>query len=499
MGCSLLFSYRSPIFSVKELKILETAISSNSAFRNNNPSYSGNSSSLPTSAKKSRRVDFVRQAFFKDPACTMVNQPFMDDLSREMHNGSGSASASLPNNMNGSRKRPNAQMSPNPSASFGAFGGAMPAPMSTPPQPPSYYPYPPTMTMMPSNGHSSSSHPPYFNYAMATQAQAAAARHLYPGMIPSGGSGSGMYPPAPTTMPPPSSTQLSPSPTKKANNLKKTKKSPTSSNKSSPTVKVKKEQQASSRANHSKQPPTNTCDSDHPQTPQEHQLLGELLQMGFPDRREILTGIRQSMCNNNNTTSADQVMMWIVSQREEAEEARKMDEARLRSEALRHEQAERCASSVQERLASANTIQDLSSVFGDSWMLHGLDDDRLQTLLKDNPQSFKRFLTLEQKTRQWYGHKLPSYYFSDLIKTNLIVDAECERLEAALYKLEEQQGGVPKLFLNAQEAAAPLENEDDGEIVVVERSPASSKTSLKPNNRSSENQNAAAEVIEIDD
>jgi hypothetical protein len=76
-----------------------------------------------------------------------------------------------------------------------------------------------------------------------------------------------------------------------------------------------------------------------------------------------------------------------------------------------------------------------------------------------------------------------------LIKTNLIVDAECERLEAALYKLEEQQGGVPKLFLNAQEAAAHLENKDDGEIVV----------SLKPNNRSSKNQNAAAEVIEIDD
>jgi hypothetical protein len=299
-----------------------------------------------------------------------------------------------------------------------------------------------------------------------------------------------MYPPAPTTIPPTSSTQHSPSsPTKKANKLKKTKKSTSSSSKSSPTVKVKKEQQASSLPNHSKQPATNTCDSDHPQTPQEHQLLGELLQMGFPNRREILTGIRQSMCNNNDTTSADQVMMWIVSQREEAEEACKMDEARLRSESLRHEQAERCASSVQERLASANTIQDLSSVFGDSWMLHGLDDDRLQTLLKGNPESFKRFLSLEQKTRQWYGHKLPSYYFCDLIKTNLIVDAECERLEAALYKLEEQQGGVPKLFLNAQEAAAHLENKDDGEIVV----------SLKPNNRSSKNQNAAAEVIEIDD
>jgi hypothetical protein len=58
---------------------------------------------------------------------------------------------------------------------------------------------------------------------------------------------------------------------------------------------------------------------------------------------------------------------------------------------------------------------------------------------------------------------------------------------------------VPKLFLNAQEAAAPPENEDDGKIVVVGESRASSKTSLKPSNRSSKNQYAAPEVIEIDD
>ncbi len=84
------------------------------------------------------------------------------------------------------------------------------------------------------------------------------------------------------------------------------------------------------------------------------------------------------------------IALHYAGQREEAEEARKMDEARLWSESLRQEQAEHCVSSVQEQLASANTIQDLlSSVFGYLWMLHDLDVDRLQTLFKTthNPSS----------------------------------------------------------------------------------------------------------------
>jgi hypothetical protein len=282
----------------------------------------------------------------------------------------------------------------------------------------------------------------------------------------------------------------------------KTKKSPPQTSKKSPTVKVKKEPKSTTISNPDHpQTTTTTTTTTMTTTPQEHQLLAELLQMGFPNRPEILNGIRQS-----GGTTSDQVMMWIVTQREEVEEARKMDQARLRSEELRKEQSERRLQTVKQRLESA-TVTDLYQIFPDSWILKRIaSPDRLQTMAEKN--TLIRLLQFEQNARQWYGTNLPSYYFHDLTNRMLAthtsagrgcgridwLSSECERLESALYKLEEQQGGVPKLFSQAQEAHS--EEDEDTEIVMVGRRMLQQTPSNSERGTSKKNQ--ATEVIEID-
>jgi len=203
-----------------------------------------------------------------------------------------------------------------------------------------------------------------------------------------------------------------------------------------------------------------------PQNPTETLLLSQLSQMGF-GRQEILDGIRQSE-NENPTT--DEIMMLLIERREEAEEARRMDEVRLRSEEQTQGEINRREQTVQDSIASATTGEDLMIIFPESWVLKvlmddGHDDSRditknpngrhqrlISTIMNESRNDFVEFLQLEKKARKWYGFVLPSDYFNKVgtrLKNEPQIDwlgAERERLRCGLYELKEQEKGEPKIF-----------------------------------------------------
>jgi len=209
-----------------------------------------------------------------------------------------------------------------------------------------------------------------------------------------------------------------------------------------------------------------------PKTPQEVSFFSQLLGMGFQDREEVMRGIRQS-----NATSADEVMMWIIQEREEREEARKMDEARLRSEQLRKENAEKQKRAFQERLNAATSRDDFRKIYGQSsWVLDDLDDAHFRRLVSHQKNCLVRLLKLESNARKWYQDKLPTCYFRDLCRRGNLCNhtefdswlmKECDALESGLYKLELQQGGVPKLFIRAQESHPDYKENDESDDEIV--------------------------------
>lgn len=198
----------------------------------------------------------------------------------------------------------------------------------------------------------------------------------------------------------------------------------------------------------------------HPRTPQEESVTGQLVQMGFTNRREILTRYR-AMSSGDPTSpppSVDEVMLALVTAREEAEEARKMDEARLQSERTRKQEAAalRAANErrFQERLeeASLHELPSNPDFFPRSWILAKV----LQTLQQAGignfgrgKQKLLRLLKLEKRARQWYGKDLPKAYFvvevCDRIKNcnhlsesamGRILEKESDSLERGMYTLK---------------------------------------------------------------
>jgi hypothetical protein len=212
-------------------------------------------------------------------------------------------------------------------------------------------------------------------------------------------------------------------------------------------------------------------------TQQDAHTIYLLRQMGFTDGEEI----RQAVFQNRNAP-ADACMLWIISQREEAAEARKMDEARARSEELRQQAAEQRQKARQQQLDSTTLQQWSEGLFKTSIVLKHVTEE-LQDLRRDSQAVLVKFLTLEQKVRQWYKD-VPWVYLSELAQqwkeqapTAEIVKEVISELERGIYTLEQQEGGVPKLFLEKQREARKRgeptgpsnneENEDDEDIVVV--------------------------------
>jgi hypothetical protein len=212
---------------------------------------------------------------------------------------------------------------------------------------------------------------------------------------------------------------------------------PTSAPHTNTTVRVKLERQLN----------VNEEGYCQPRNPMEMNLLVQLSQMGFTNRREILESIR-------------------------AEEARNMDEARLQSEQARKEDAQRRRSliynNVEEKLktASMDDWRRTTGMFPDSWILNeNTCYDFLSALIQDKDTLLKcklmALLKLEKKAKQWYGKVLPRGYFERCVTERLILATadsmtgklqnEVNALEVAMFQLSEQQGGVPRIFLEAHD------------------------------------------------
>jgi hypothetical protein len=247
-----------------------------------------------------------------------------------------------------------------------------------------------------------------------------------------------------------------------------------------------------------------------PSNLQEQQLATELSQMGFTDMTEVLNGIRTLLANqqqqqqqqvetlapttsntsqpssltaptsNDQTTvTADEVMMWLIAQREEAAEALKMDAARLHSEMLRKEAAERRQQETQRQYMEASWREWLASerMFANSWLLRHatLQTTWWQPLSQQRgspKQALIDLLLVEKQARQWYGTVLPYCYFrytlcqrllnmqapllSRTMPIHVMVQAlqeQTQLLKTGMFTLSEQQGGVPRIFLQAENDA----------------------------------------------
>lgn len=223
-----------------------------------------------------------------------------------------------------------------------------------------------------------------------------------------------------------------------------------------------------------------------PQNPAEAILLQQLLEMGF-NKQEILDGIRQCQSNPNALPSADDVMLHLISQREEAEEARKEDQVRLRSEEQKQEESRRRERNQKESLSKATSGEDLKQIFHDSWVLSVLlektsnskgNSRSIETILGSHKRDdFLEFLKLEEKSRKWYGWVLPAGYFQKVgrrLKSagdnkkasswTTFLTSEREKLRCGLYELKEQLKGQPKIFLDER----PKEKSAAAEIVVID-------------------------------
>ena len=175
-------------------------------------------------------------------------------------------------------------------------------------------------------------------------------------------------------------------------------------------------------------------------------------------------------------------MCWMVQQREEREDARLMDAARLASEEMK--QQEDAKKKTAAMTFSYTTLKELKDKFSKSWILNNLTADWMVSSIQDenHKKHWVKLLELESLSQKWYQNKLPSYYFLKEVcprgesKTNIgevknWLIWEYERLQAGLYKLEEQQGGAPKIFTKAQDKFASNENDDDndGDVICVGR------------------------------
>lgn len=213
---------------------------------------------------------------------------------------------------------------------------------------------------------------------------------------------------------------------------------------------------------------------DYDETPQndrETKMLGELRQMGFTDKREILNSIRKL---GMLATSSESVMIDIITTREDAAEARKMDEARLLSEQSRKEESRRrrliIASQFQKEIqtSSIDVWTSKASMFRGSVVLGGSIKKTLNHLISKS-ESLKNvllsLLDLEKKARKFYK-SLPVAYFAQLSQRLARIEAsddelvrtleshiksEIEAIEVGMYTLSEQQGGVPRIFVEAHD------------------------------------------------
>ena len=238
-----------------------------------------------------------------------------------------------------------------------------------------------------------------------------------------------------------------------------------------------------------------------PQSTVEIRILLELSQMGFPDKKECLEAIRHAVANSAETPSSETVMLAIISKREEDEEAKKMDQARLLSEQDLNngnvdgeELRERQRAAAEEKLLQATYTQwlepesnaDRKLMFPGSWLLCNKPSKSLIMDIVNNrdrtevKKSLIKLLRLEKNAKQWYAVDFAKPYFTCVVGKRLL-DAAPEKIkseideiaaeaeEAMSYPWKQDKDKRPKLYIRAREeypaaqaAGESTSAEDDG-------------------------------------
>lgn len=213
---------------------------------------------------------------------------------------------------------------------------------------------------------------------------------------------------------------------------------------------------------------------DLPRNENEKQIMASLLQMGFTHKSEIMSSIRKLSSSQVGPLKTDSVMMDMIQAREEAEEAKKMDEARRQSEVTRkrESQARRLLleQQLQERLEQASVAewkQD-KNMFLHSWILQqeGMTEKLQAAIQKYSPIKARlmELLKLEKQARKWFMI-MPKAYFVGVLGAELQERVQLpaadlctwlvervELLQRAIYTLSEQTPtGVPVIFVHAHD------------------------------------------------
>lgn len=468
------------VLSVKELKSLEVILNSLLPVMGET---SRRQLTLPKTAKKQRRVDYLRRFFFRDEGCTIVNDQLLQVMQSETTGTSvarcitsisaASAAASVPENSN-NNSCTHQQMSQQQSgltmgnaAEFNAFAYYLS--QFAPPDSSST-----ENLQCPLSLSTSSTHPVINNYNPWDGIPPPLEAGRISSQIISNNNNNT------TSLPNFNASTMMNGSNHNCNNRN----FPSQQMDTNGSLHQQQQQQHNNNDNDNQ---GISADPDSlPQNPTETLLLSQLSQMGF-GRQEILDGIRQL---ENEDPTTDEIMMLLIERREEAEEARKEDEVRLRSEEQTQEEINRRQQTIMDSIASATTGEDLMVIFPESWVLKvlmddGHDDSRettkkpkgrhqhlISTIMNESRNDFVEFLQLEKKARKWYGFVLPSDYFNKVgtrLSNELQIDwlsVEREKLRCGLYELKQQEKGHPKMFLNARKENQS--NNNKKEIIVID-------------------------------
>jgi len=267
-------------------------------------------------------------------------------------------------------------------------------------------------------------------------------------------------------------------------------------------------------------------DESTPRDGEEARILSELKQMGFQDEdKDMLRVIRR--CREHNPTSpvsSEVVMMKLVAQREEMDEARKEDRARLESE--RREESQKLRDNA--KLAKLQQLHDAplsdlkSKHFPNSYIFQYAfaSLEKVMGACPSVKAALLPLLQIEEKAQKWYKYELPKPYFRFVVSKqieNLASDQREKKtsselvtylkeqegaLKTAMFTLEEQTNiGVPKLFLETydshqkdRENDANTCNQEGDEVIVVAKSP--QQTTKTMNHPKTESRGAVIELLD---
>lgn len=264
---------------------------------------------------------------------------------------------------------------------------------------------------------------------------------------------------------------------------------------------------------------TNTNDPGESLTPVETRIMGQLQQMGFTDKKEMIDAIRRAVekAGDGDAPTSEEVMLDIVTAREEADEAKKMDEARKRSEQTNQEESQRLRDKRKqdsqqlvldatfEQLRNPTGAENHKLMFPESWLLRYEECVNLLTDVANEKKYLEakkvliEILKLEKNCKKWYkAGELPKYYFTFEVGKRLLTGNEAgdpQALCQAMQKIldEGNQGilicteDIPPILQKAKDeyqddsqAAGQDTGDDDDEIILMTKEEVEQMQARKP-------------------